>query len=251
MQTFAIPPAWFFTPTFENYQIAIFGYAGSAVEWTKAPLGSGLLYPLLNSLIIGACSMVISVITGTVAAYALARFNFWGRRNIASWILSTRMGPPVAMVIPIFYVANIFGLVDTHLIVILTHTIIQLPFTIWVMMGFFKEIPKDLVDSALIDGCVQWDAFWRIVMPISKPGVVTVAIFSFIFSWCDLLFALVLTRTIAKTATIATVGYVEEKGILWGPLSASATLMLIPVLILVLFIQKHIVRGLTFGAIKG
>lgn len=252
IDVFAIPPVWIFKPILDNYEIALFGFSQSQSLVSKAPMGEGLIRPLANSLIIGLSSTFLTIIVASLAAYAFARFTFRGRKNLSVWILSTRMGPPVAIAFPMFFIANSMRLLDTYQMMILAHMTLQLPLAIWVLQGFFRDIPRELEESAMIDGCGRFDAFRRIMLPLVGPALAAVALLALMFSWSDLLFAVILTREVAKTAPLATAGFVEAtQGILWGPLSASAMMMTVPILIFALVIQKYIIRGLTFGAVKG
>jgi multiple sugar transport system permease protein len=213
---------------------------------------SAILNKLRNSIIVALGSTAISLGLGSLAAYALTRFRFrrWKNRDIAFFILSQRMLPPIVLVIPFFIVYSSLGLIDTLIGVIIAHTVANLPFVVWIMQGFFRGIPKDLVDSARIDGCSEFGAFWRIVMPLSLPGLAATGIFTIIFSWNELLFAITLTYRKAQTLPIAIAGLTHGSAALWWDISAMSVIALVPVLILILLFQRHIVAGLTLGAIK-
>jgi ABC-type glycerol-3-phosphate transport system permease component len=233
----ANPPAWVFKPTLENYSYITY---------------SRIAFPryLRNSIIISVGATLIAMSVGTLAAYSFARFNFKGKKNLAFWMLSTRMMPAPAVVLPIYILMRELRLIDTHLAPMLTHTIITLPFAVWVMRGFFEEIPFEIEESALVDGCSRLRTFWRIILPLSAPGLVVTALFCLMFSWNEFLFALVLTSTNAKTATVACTEFRGWMETAWGPACSAATITFVPILLITLFLQRHLVRGLSLGAIK-
>lgn len=210
-----------------------------------------------NSVIAGVASCIISVIIGSMAGYALSRFKFywqylgWRNNDIAFWIISQRFLPPAAMVIPFLLFFNAFSLIDTHIGLILAYTTFNLPFAVWIMRDFFDSIPIDLEESARVDGATRWQTFYKIVLPLSTPGLVTVALFSFIFSWNEYLFALMLTNFDAITMPVYLAGMKSTKGIEWWYMSAITLIMVMPVMFIGLFMQRFIVRGLAAGALKG
>ena len=234
----ATPPVWIFRPILDSYRYITF---------------ARIAFPryLLNSLIISSGATIIAITVGSLAAYALARYRFRGKENIAFWMLSTRMMPAPAVVLPLFVLMRGFRLIDTHLALILTNSIITIPFAVWVMRGFFEEIPVDIEEAALVDGCSRWGIFLRIVLPLSRPGLIVTSLFCMVFSWNEFLFALVLTSTKAKTATVAATEFRGWMETAWGPACASATIIMIPILVITLILQKYLVRGLTMGAVKG
>ncbi|HYN00698.1 MAG TPA: carbohydrate ABC transporter permease [Aestuariivirgaceae bacterium] len=204
---------------------------------------------LVNSLIIAAVSTLISMVLGTIAGHAFARYPIGGF-HLPFWILSTRMMPAVAAIIPLFLLVKQFGLMDTHAAVIALHLIVTLPFAVWMMRGFFIDVPKELEEAALIDGCSKWGAFVRVALPVVAPGLAVTTLFCFIFSWNEFVFALILTRRNATTLPVLISGLHSSHGVLWSELSALAAVALIPITILALFAQKHLVRGMTMGAVK-
>lgn len=235
VQTFAIPPVWIFKPTWQSYR-AIF----TEMQFS---------HYLLNSAVIAILNTVLVVFTGSLAAYSIARFKTGGN-NLSFWILSIRMIPPIVVAVPLFIALNKLRMIDTHLALILLYTTLNLPLAVWIMRAFFMEIPEELEESAMIDGCSRMQALWRIVLPLARPGLAATAIFCFIFSWNEFLFALIFTRIVAKTAPLAMTALMTEREIYWGNICAGATLVIVPVIVFSLIVQKHIVRGLTFGAIK-
>lgn len=206
---------------------------------------------LLNSIIISTASMILALAIGAPAAYSIARFNTGGE-NLPMWILSNRMFPPIASVLPLFFLFNILGLIDTHPALILAYTTFNLPFAVWTLIGFFRELPKDFEEAAMVDGCSRFQSFLRIVLPLITPGLVVTAIFCFIFSWNEFLFAVILTRKAAGTVAVHLAFY-ETLFLpkVWGYLSALSMLTYVPIIVLSIVIQRYLVRGLTLGAIRG
>jgi len=233
----SFPPKWIFDPTLKNY-VAILNT-------------SPLVDYALNSLIVASLNTLLCLIVGSMAAYGLARFKFRGADNIAFWILSIRMMPPVAAIIPIYILMKNLRLLDTPWCLVITYLTFNLPFVVWMMKGFFEEIPREIEESALIDGCSDFSVFFRIALPLVAPGLAATAIMVFIFSWNEFLFALILTGTKAVTLPVGIIGYMKETGINWGYMTAGGILALIPVIVFMVLVQKHLVKGLTLGALKG
>lgn len=236
VQTFQIPPVWIFKPTYENYSDLFFA--------------SSIQKYLVNSLVISSVSTVICLFLGSFAAFALTRFRIRGREDIAFWMLSTRMFPPIASAIPLYLLLRWFGLLDAHLGLIIVYLSLNLGFTTWMMRGFFKEIPVELEESAMIDGCSRYSAFFRVVLPLSVPGLSATAILCFIFAWNEFLFALLFTGRSAKTMPVVLAGFITQTGIRWGALTAAGVLTAVPTIILAIVAQRYIIRGLTLGAIR-
>lgn len=161
-----------------------------------------------------------------------------------------RMFPPIAMVVPMFLVFRFINLLHTHWTLIIVYTVMNLPFAIWLMIGFFQDVPKEIDDAALVDGCNIWQTLWKVNVPAVAPGLVAAAILSIIFAWNEFLFAVILAGGNAKTLPVAVAGYITDRAIFWGPMSAASVVALIPILIFALFVQRYLVRGLTLGAIK-
>ena len=212
-------------------------------------LHNGALRPILNSTIIAVSVTILSLIIGVFAAYGIARFNIGGN-FISKWILSTRMFPPVATAIPIVIIMSRLGLIDNYLALIIAHTTFNLPFVIWLLRSFFMEIPRGLDEAAVVDGCSYFGAFFRIILPISTSGIVVAGIFSFLFSWNEFLFALLLTRRVATTFPLAVASLSGSQGIDWGQACSLAILGTLPAIIIIFIFQKYLIRGLTAGMIK-
>ena len=238
---FAVPPHWFsFSPTLEHYADAF--VARSFGQY------------LLNSLLVATASTACALILGTLAAYALARFRLPYRldRKLALWILSTRMFPAIVTAVPLFLIMRDLRLVNTRLSLVIIYTAFNLPFVVWMMRGFFAEVPRELEEAALVDGDSRLGALWRVVLPLVLPGLAATAVFCLIVSWNEFLFALVMTQTDdAMTLPVGIAGRVTQYGIKWGAMSAGAVVAIIPILAFALSVQKYLVRGLSLGAVKG
>jgi multiple sugar transport system permease protein len=189
-------------------------------------------------------------VLGAMAAYGLARFSFAGTRHLAFWILSTRFAPPVAFIVPIYLMVQKAGLLDSHLALILIYTAMNLSLVVWILRGFFAEIPIEIEEAALIDGYSRLQIFWRVAVPLVRPGIVSTAILSAIFSWNEFLYAMVLTQRRAATLPVYLAGFSNSMGLAWREYMAVGTMAVLPILVFTFALQKHLVRGLTFGAVK-
>ncbi len=214
--------------------------------------GERTLRSLKNSILIASCSSALVLLLGAFAGYSLGRFVFrgWKNKDIAVWILSNRMFPPVAVVIPYFLFMRTLRLLDNPLAIIMAHTVLNLPLGVWLMMDFFRDLPRDLEDAAFIDGCSHLGAFFRIALPLAAPGLVAVYVLSFIFSWNEFIFVLVLGFHKAITIPILIAGALTSKGLEFWKVASISLIGIIPVVILTTFVSKFLVRGLTFGALK-
>ena len=219
--------------------------------------GETLFRHFRNSLIAATGSTVLAVVIGTMAGYGLARYRYrwrglgWRNDNIAFWIISQRFLPPALFVVPFLLLYARLDLVDTHFGLILAYTMFNVPFAVWIMRDFFQNLPTDLEDSALVDGATHWQAFVRIVLPLSTPGLVSVAIFSFVFAWNEFLYALMLTNFDAITMPVLIAGQNNTRGIQWWFISALTLAAVTPVILIGLFLERYITKGLTAGALKG
>ena len=231
------PPKWLFHPTLENYR-EIF------VE-------KDFDRYLLNSLIVGISSTALAVTVGTLAAYAFSRFVVPAGNHIFFYILATRLGPPVAYALPMYLVFFKLGLLNLRIGVILAHATFNLVLVVWMMKSFFDDVPREVEEAAYLDGCTPFQVFRLVALPLTLPGLVTVSIFVLIFSWNELLFALILSAGQMRTMTVMVPSLVLHTGTLWGEVAAASVVQSLPVLAFTFFIQKHLVRGLTFGAVKG
>lgn len=204
---------------------------------------------LTNSLIVATASTVLALVVGCPAAYSLARFNTGGH-NFAFWILSQRFLPPVAVVFPVFLLFRLIQWVDTYHGLIILYTTFNLPFVVWMMRGYFQDVPAEIEESAMVDGASRLRSFWSITLPLSLPGLIATSVFTFIFNWNEFLFALVLTRTQVITMPVALSGYFGAQSSFWGEAAALTLIATIPVVVLTLLVQRHLVAGLTLGAVK-
>ena len=214
----------------------------------------GFYIQLGNSLTIAVIVTFISLVFGTFAAYALARFTYFGnfKKHMSFWILSTRMIPPIVTLIPLYVLFSTIGLLNTKLSLIIAYTGFNLPFVVWMMKGYFNEIPFEIEESAMVDGDTRFGAMLRIAIPLAKPSIAATAIFSFLLSWNEMRLALILSDTVAsQTFPVALGTRISQHQIFWGEISAGGVVAIIPVVILAFTVQRHLVRGLSFGAIKG
>ena len=253
---FAMPPKLIFTPTLHNYEVVLGLKIGTELETvTEVAAGTGVVsqFPryFLNSLIVSAGTTSAALVIGCAAAYALARFRFVAKRYVLLSIIFIRMIPPIVMVVPFYVLWREAGLMDTHVGLIVAYLSFNLPFTIWMMRGFFVDIPVELEESAMVDGASRLVALTRIVLPLAAPGMAATAIFALLLSWNEFLFAVLLTADNAKTLSPSILSYLTDKAILWGRLYAAGCIVLLPVLVFSLAVQKNIARGLTGGAVKG
>jgi multiple sugar transport system permease protein len=235
-EIFAFPPVWYpKSIQFSNYFVLF---------------KDGDAKTVLNSLILASVSTFFAMILGTMAAYSLVRFKTGGE-NLAVWIISQRMMPPVAIVFPVFLLYVFFGWVDTFFGLILLYTAFNLPYVIWMMRGYIEDIPLELEESALVDGCSRWEVLWKVVMPMARSGLFATAVFTFVFAWNEFLFALVLTRTEVTTYTVQVTHYFGGQSNFWAKIAAMSVLGTIPVFIAVATMQRYLVRGISMGAVKG
>jgi multiple sugar transport system permease protein len=238
---FAVPPEWLpVNPTLKHYRAA----------FIERPF----LQYALNSLIIAVSTTVISVVLGTLAGYALARFHYPGRwrHQISFWILSTRMMPPIVTIIPLYLAFNYLNMLNTKPAVVIAYTAFNLPFATWMMKSYFQDLPVELEEAAMVDGDTRWGAFLRVALPLARPGLAATAIFCLITSWNEFLLALILTLTErSQTLPIGIAGRVTQYHTYWGEISAAGFFSCIPIMIFAFIVQKHLVRGLSFGAVKG
>jgi len=257
---FMFPVLWMFLTSFKD-KAEYFSYP--PVFWPKSfslrnyfnsmafpPDGRGGLQGFRDSLIIALSSTFASVLIGSLAAYSISRFKTGGE-NFSFWILSTRMFPPVAAALPLFLIFKQLKLLDNHLSLVIANTIFNLPFVIWLLKGFFDELPVELEEAAWLEGCGHLKTFRLISLPLVAPGLVATSLFSFIFSWNEFMFALLLSRRTVRTLTIIVPSLVGGHEILWGEIAAVGTLAIIPGVLLSLLLQKYLVRGLSLGAVKG
>ena len=204
----------------------------------------------INSLVIGFGSTLLSVVLGTLAAYAFSRFRVPGKSDLLFFILSTRMMPPIAVAIPIYLMFRAVGLNDTHLGLILLYTVVNLSLSVWLLTGFMDEIPREYEEAAMVDGYTRLQAFRKVVLPQAATGIATTAIFCLIFAWNEYAFALLLTSGTAQTSPPFIPTIIGEGGLDWPAMAAGTSLFLLPVLFFTVLLRKHLLRGVTFGAVR-
>lgn len=241
--TFAIPPVWIFRPTLQNYRFLFFD--------SRFALGVDIVGSMTNSFIVASTSTAVTIGASMYAAYALSRFRFPGKRLMAVVIIATRMLPPIGTIIPFFLLIHSMGILDTRISLIIAYTALNLPLATWMLRGFIDEVPLELDDAAIVDGCGRGRTLWTIIAPLTAPGLVATAVFAYVLSWNDFALALVLTLRRAKTLPLLVTAFITEEGVFWGPMSAAAIIVFIPPIILFLLTYKHLAKGLTLGAVKG
>lgn len=233
----SIDPFQPFTPTFENY-IKIFGTGR-------------LLKFVTNSVIIAGVSTVVALIPGFLAAYGFARLKNKVTNNISFWILSNRMLPPIAVIIPLYMIMARIDLLDTYTGMIIIYLTIGLPYIVWTLMSYIEEIPVELEEAGVVDGCSKLEVLWHIVLPIATPGMVATGIFVFVLAWSEFLYAVIMTSNNTRTLPVAIASFITDRGIEWGEMSAAGSILILPLVVLFYSVQRFLVRGLSFGAIKG
>ena len=241
LDMFAMPPIWIVdNPTLYNY--------------IQTFVEREFVTYMFNSLVVASATTILSLAIGTIAGYALARFRYPGRTkfHLSFWILSTRMMPPIVTIMPLYLFFGVLDLLNTKTALVIAYTGFNLPFVVWMMRSYFAEIPADLEESAMVDGDTRLGAFWRVILPLARPGLAATAIFCFILSWNELLFALIITETTsANTLPIGIAGRITQYKVEWGEISASGFAACVPIIIFAFIVQRHLVRGLSFGAVKG
>ncbi len=235
---FDVPPKFFFSASFSEYVNMIINHKYYRYYF--------------NSILISFFSTLLCLVFGAFGAFAFSAFRFMGQKFLFLIILITRMYPPVTTLIPVFFAIQYMGLHDTRTAVILAYTGFQIPFVIWIMKAFFEDIPRDIIESASLDGATLLTTFRKIIIPLSLPGALATGILVFVLNWNEFLFALVLTSYDAKTAPVAVASFAETEGMLqWGTLSVLGVLTIFPILIIMLFLRKYLIKGLLIGAVKG
>ncbi len=234
---FSLPPKLFFTPTFENYQ---FVFASKKLHFF-----------MLNSLIISLSSTVLALIIGVPGGYALAEFEFRGKRDLGFFILSVRIAPPIMSLFPLYMIFSRMNLVGTRTSLIIMYVVFNLPLAVWIMQIFFRDISGEIRDAALIDGCSEFEAFWHIMLPLARTGVAATSILCIIQTWNEYLFALVLSGYKSQTLPVAITTFMTYQGVEWGPMSAAGVVCMVPMIVFGLLVHKNMARGLTLGALKG
>ena len=234
---FSMPPKFlWFAPTVSNY-LSLF----QSMDFRKY---------YLNSVIVTFGSVILVLAVAIPAAYALVRYDFKGKEILGFFFLTTRVFPPIGLLIPFFVMWIKFGLIDTRMGLVLVYMQFNLALAIWMLRGFFSELPDVLEEAAMIDGCSRFGAFMRVILPLAVPGLAATAILTAVFTWNEFLYAFALTGREARTVTVAIYNFIGYEEVEWGRLQAAGTLVILPILIFALSVEKYLVRGLTAGAVK-
>lgn len=227
---------WVFEPTLQNFRVVL--------------QESNFLDHLMNSLTIALLSVAVSLTVGIFAAYSIARFFKQNGEPLLLGMLSLRIIPAIVFALPFYLLFQKYDITDSIVSVVLTHLTFNVPFAIWMLSGFIGEVPVELEEAAMVDGCSFARALYRVTLPLAMPGVMVTTFFLFVFSWNDLLYPLVLTLNKAVPLTVYVTTFVQQRAILWGPMCAAATVIVLPPAIFALTMHRHIIRGLTAGALK-
>ena len=237
LSLYAKPPEWLFAPVLDNYRRVL----------TNIPF----LQYVSNSLVVAIGTTLGSLVLGVLAGYGFARFRFRGSDAVRFLVLVTRMAPRMALVVPYYLMMQKLGLLDTYTGLLVAYVSFALPFSIWLLIGFFADVPLEIEEAAMIDGCGRLGVLLRVVIPIVAPGLVVAAIFAFLVSWNEFLFALILSGVRAKTLPVVIAGLSTDVGPLYGDMSAAAVMVMAPNIVMTLVLQRYLVKGLTLGAVKG
>jgi multiple sugar transport system permease protein len=229
-------PQWVFVPSIEAFEFLI--------------AEKGIMKNFMNSLIVSVASTFFSVTIGMFCAYAIARYDFAGRDDVSFWVLTNRMMPPVAVLIPIFVTFQTMKLLDTLIGLVILYTAMQLPFVVWMLTGYFRDIPRRYEESAMVDGDTWFQAFRKVTLPLMRPSITATAIFVMILSWNEFAFATFLTSTEAKTMPPAIMAYSIGANIEWNVLGAAVVLITAPLILFVLVMQRHLINGLSQGVAR-
>ena len=237
IDAFSMPPKFLFKPTFENYSTVFYK--------------SNFLNNIFNSMFCAFGSTAVGIVLGVPCAYAIAKLRISKAKDLSFFFLSTRIAPPIMVILPMYIIFTKIGLSGSRLALILLYITMTLPIVVWMMPVYFRDIPNELSDAALIDGCTDWQAFLRIMLPLSGPSIAATAIYSVIITWNEFLIALILSNKGSQTLPVAVTSFLTFQGTEWGPLCAAGSIIMIPMIIFGFFIQKYFVRGLVNGAVKG
>ncbi len=237
LDALADAPVWLFTPTLEHYP--------------KVFLDKDYLPLVFNSLIVASSVTALSLLIGVPGAYVFARHDFPGKEDLFFFFLTTRMAPPISVVVPMFLLFGYVGLIDSRIALILAHSTFNLSLVVWMMRGFFEDIPREIDEAAQMDGHTRAGTFIWVLLPVAAPGIAATAVLCFILSWNEFLYALILVSFESRTLTVGIPGLVTPHGTLWGQVAAVAVVATLPIIAFTFMVQRHLVRGLTFGAVKG
>jgi ABC-type glycerol-3-phosphate transport system permease component len=237
-EVLAYPPTVFFEATLKNFQAVLFG-------------PTNILPNLTSSVIVAVATTVLTIVIAVPAAYAFARLKLPGRQPLGFYVLATQLVPPIGLIIPYFLILNRIGWMDSYRGLVLIYLTFSLPFAIWLLVSYFEDIPREMEEAALLDRASRWQAFWHVVLPQARGAIAVTVIFVFLNSWNEFLFAVVLGGATVKPVTVSMYNYINTEQTQWAQLAAAALLAMLPVIVLGVLAQKHIVAGLSAGAVKG
>ena len=235
VDVFADPPKFIFDPTLANYRRVLDGPFVDALQ---------------HSVVVAIVSAVGSVVLGTLTAYGFSRYRFAGQDNLLFWILSLRMLPVIAVIVPFFILFRRLGLEDTLLSLMLVYAIFNISFSVWLLKGFFDEVPREMEEAAKMDGYGPWGVFFRVALPLVIPGIATATVFNIVQTINEFLLAFVLTQREATTAPVALLNFLTPLGLDWGGISAAASMLVLPVIAFAILVRKHLIRGMSFGQLE-
>jgi multiple sugar transport system permease protein len=228
-----------FTPTLSNYSIVLFRPDSNYIK------------AFLQNIIVSGGAILVTIIAGVPAAYAFARYDFKNKEGWAFQILSFKFAPEILVILPVFMIFQRLGLYDTYFGLIWVYQLITMPLLIWVVRGYFEDISVEIEQAAQLDGYTWYEVFFKILLPLIKPGLVAASLLAFIFAWNSFTFPLILSGVHVQTITITSLRFLASDSVHYGQVAVAAIIAVLPEIIICLFIQKHLVRGLSFGAVKG
>src|ERR1700679_1992673 len=242
-----IPPSLFFTPTLSNYSALITGKLVS----NAGTLDIAFMRNLWNSVFLSTSSVVIALILGVPAAYAFARFKFRGGEDMAFTLLSFRFAPPLLVLLPLLRYFQVIGLYDTYFGLVWVYQLITLPLVLWIVRGYFEDVSEDIELAYRLDGHSWLATFFKMAIPLARPGLAAARLLAFIYAWNNFIFALILGSSSVQPVTVGALAFITASGIEYGQIAAALVLSVIPTLVLAIFTQRYLVEGLSLGAIKG
>jgi multiple sugar transport system permease protein len=247
--TTAWPPKFFFTPTLDNFRVVL-GIGGESSGEVIAGASTSIIPALGHSLVISLGALIVSLVVGIPAAYALARYKFASRESIAFTFLSFRFAPELLVIIPLFVIFRNIRLYDTYVGMIWIYQLITLPLVVWIVRGYFEDIPLEIEEAAKVDGCNWWGTFRHVALPLAAPGIAAALLLAFIYAWNNFIFVLILGGEHTQTVTLAALNFLSSEQQVYGQMAAAVLISILPVLALALYGQKYLVRGLSLGAVK-
>lgn len=244
------PPKFAFTPTLDNFRVVLGQQPADSAHIVIAGSTGSILPALMHSLVISIGALLVSLVVGIPAAYALARYKFKGRESIAFTFLSFRFAPALLVIIPLFVIFRNLGLYDTYLGMIWVYQLITLPIVVWIIRGYFEDVPLEIEEAAKVDGLSTWGILKNVALPMAAPGIAAAALLAFIYAWNNFIFILILGGEKTQTVTLASLNFLSSEQQVYGQMAAAVVLSVLPVLTLALYGQRYLVRGLSLGAVK-